>query len=149
MMKRLFMAIAVICLALVLAACGSAAEQGTGYMQISAEDAKAVMDSGADYVLLDVRTQEEYDEGHIPGAILIPDYEITEKAESVICDKDETILVYCRSGNRSKDASAALVQLGYTDVREFGGIIDWPYDVTAAEEYNACDKPGNKKPDRE
>ena len=98
-------------------------------MKITAEEAKQIMDSEANYIILDVRTDEEYAEGHIPNAILIPDYEIEEKAETILTDKNQTILVYCRSGNRSKSASEILARLGYTDVREFGGINDWPYEV--------------------
>ena len=97
------------------------------YEQITADEAKAIMDSGEPYVLLDVRTQEEYDSGHIEGAILIPDYEIGAKAESVLTDKDELILVYCRSGRRSKNAASELAALGYTNVKEFGGITGWKY----------------------
>ncbi len=100
-----------------------------GYMQITAEEAKQIIDSDEDYIILDVRTEEEYAEGHIPDSLLIPDYEIEEKAEEMLTDKEQTILVYCRSGNRSKDASEKLAQMGYTDVREFGGINDWPYEV--------------------
>ena len=99
------------------------------YEQISAEEAKKIMDSGAEYVLIDARTDEEFDAGHIEGAIVIPEYEITERAEAEIPDKDTLILVYCRSGRRSKIASDALVALGYTNVKEFGGIIDWPYET--------------------
>ena len=98
-------------------------------MNITAQEAKVIMDSQEDYTILDVRTQEEYDQGHIPGAILIPDYEIEEKAEQVLQDKDQLLLVYCRSGRRSKLAAEALVALGYTNIKEFGGIIDWPYEV--------------------
>lgn len=98
-------------------------------MQITAEEAKEIMDTQTGYVILDVRTQEEYDEKHIPGAILIPDYEIRDRAENVLTDKAQTILVYCRSGRRSKNAAQALAELGYTDVREFGGIIGCPYAV--------------------
>ena len=87
------------------------------------------MDSEEGYVILDVRTQEEYDQGHIPGAILIPNTEIEARAEQELPDKDQLILVYCRSGRRSKLAADILVSLGYTDIREFGGIIDWPYEV--------------------
>lgn len=97
------------------------------YEQITADEAKAIMDSKEPYVLLDVRTQEEYDSGHIEGAILIPDYEIGVKAESVLTDKDELILVYCRSGRRSKNAASELVALGYTNVKEFGGVTGWKY----------------------
>lgn len=100
------------------------------YEQITQEQAKALLDSEEDYILLDVRTQLEYDEGHIPGAMLLPDYEVSEKAEELLPDKDQLILVYCRSGNRSKSASRALAELGYTNVKEFGGIQDWPYEIT-------------------
>ena len=98
-------------------------------MNIPAEEAKQIMDSEEGYIILDVRTQEEYDQGHIPGAILIPDTEIKAKAEEVLTDKDQLILVYCRSGRRSKLAAEALVELGYTNIKEFGGFIDWPYEV--------------------
>ena len=80
-------------------------------------------------IILDVRTQEEYDQGHIPDAIVISHEEIAEKAEEVLTDKEQLILVYCRSGRRSKIAAEALVELGYTNIKEFGGIIDWPYEV--------------------
>ena len=99
------------------------------YEQITAEDAKKLMDAESDYIIVDARTEEEYAEGHIPGAILIPEYEIADRAQSELPDKDQLILVYCRSGRRSKIASQALADLGYTNVKEFGGIIDWPYDV--------------------
>lgn len=80
-------------------------------------------------MILDVRTDEEYATGHIPGAILIPDYEIGKRAESELTDKSQWILVYCRSGRRSKNASAELASLGYTNIKEFGGINDWQYDI--------------------
>ena len=97
------------------------------YEQITPAEAKEIMDNENGYVILDVRTQEEFNEAHIDGAILIPDYEIAAKAESVLKDKNQLILVYCRSGRRSKNAASELVSLGYTNVKEFGGIIDWPY----------------------
>ena len=97
------------------------------YEQISQSEAKQLMDTEEDYIILDVRTEEEFVEGHIDGAILIPDYEITEKAESVLKDKDKLILVYCRSGRRSKLAAEELANLGYSNVKEFGGIIDWKH----------------------
>ena len=117
--------------ALLLTACGQAKEndQEAVYVNITAEEAKQIMDSEEGYVILDVRTQEEYDEGHIPGAILIPNTEIEARAEEEITDKDQLILVYCRSGRRSKLAADALMELGYTNIKEFGGIIDWPYEV--------------------
>ncbi|MBQ8797251.1 MAG: rhodanese-like domain-containing protein [Oscillospiraceae bacterium] len=99
------------------------------YMNITQEEAKKLMDSEQDYIILDVRTQTEFDEKHIPGAILIPHDEIEERAEKELTDKGQLILVYCRSGNRSKTASEALEKLGYTYIREFGGINDWPYET--------------------
>jgi rhodanese-related sulfurtransferase len=130
MKKILVITMLIISLASIMAGCGASEDnQNNGYMRITAEEAKQIMDTEDNYVILDVRTQEEFDEGHIPGAILIPDYEIEDRAEAELKDKEQTILVYCRSGNRSKVASAALAELGYTNVKEFGGIIDWPYEV--------------------
>ena len=108
---------------------GGGNKMENSYEQITPAEAKEIMDNENSYVILDVRTQEEYDEAHIDGAILIPDYEIAAKAESILKDKNQLILVYCRSGRRSKLAAAALVKLGYTNVKEFGGIIDWPYET--------------------
>ena len=99
------------------------------YVQISQEEAKRIMDTESGFVIIDARTEEEFNEGHIENAILIPEYEIAERAETEIPEKDTLILVYCRSGRRSKIASDALVQLGYTNVKEFGGIIDWQYEI--------------------
>ena len=99
------------------------------YEQITAVDAKKIMDSGTEYIILDTREQDEFEEGHIPRAILIPYTEIENKAEEMLPDKDKLILVYCRSGRRSKIAAESLSQLGYTNVKEFGGIIDWPYEI--------------------
>lgn len=101
----------------------------SSYQQVDAETAKEIMDTEDDYVILDARTQAEYDEGHIPGAILIPHDTVATAAEDALPDKGQLILVYCRSGNRSKQASQALVDLGYTNVVEFGGINSWPYEV--------------------
>ena len=116
---------------MMLTACGQAKEndQGAGYVNITAEEAKEIMDSQEGYRILDVREQEEYDAGHIPGAILIPYTQIEEKAAAMLPDKDQLLLVYCRSGRRSKIAAEALAELGYTNIKEFGGIIDWPYAV--------------------
>ena len=117
--------------AAVLYGCTSGGENKmeNSYEHITPAEAKEIMDESDGYVILDVRTQEEYDEAHIDGAILIPDYEIAAKAESILKDKNQLILVYCRSGRRSKNAAEALVKLGYTNVKEFGGIIDWPYET--------------------
>ena len=103
--------------------------QEASFVNITAEKAKQLMDTEENYIILDVRTQEEYDQGHIPGAILIPDNRIDADAEKVLADKNQLILVYCRSGRRSKLAAERLVQLGYTNIKEFGGILDWPYEV--------------------
>jgi len=99
------------------------------YQEITQEEAKEIMDSGSDFVILDVREDYEYEEGHIKDAILIPYEKINELAEEMLPDKSQEILVYCRSGRRSKIAAESLVNLGYTDVKEFGGIIDWPYEI--------------------
>ena len=127
MKKLIFLLLAV----MMLTACGQEKEnnQGAVYVNITAEEAKEIMDSEKGYIILDVRTQEEYDQGHIPGAVVISHEEIAEKAEEVLTDKEQLILVYCRSGRRSKIAAEALVELGYTNIKEFGGIIDWPYEV--------------------
>ena len=99
------------------------------YDEDSGAEAKSLMDSESGYIIIDARTQSEFDEGHIPGAILIPEYEIAERAESELSGKNQLILVYCRSGRRSKIAAEELVKLGYTNVKEFGGIIDWEYET--------------------
>jgi rhodanese-related sulfurtransferase len=112
---------------MLLTACGQNKE--AAYVNITAEEAKQIMDTEEGYIILDTRTQEEYDEGHIPGAIVISHEEIEEKAEGMLPDKDQLLLVYCRSGRRSKLAAETLVELGYTNIKEFGGIIDWPYET--------------------
>lgn len=101
----------------------------TTYEQITAKEAKEIMDAEKDYIIIDARTEEEFAEGHIKGAILIPEYEIVKRAEKELPNKEQLILVYCRSGRRSKIASEELAKLGYTNVKEFGGIIDWPYEI--------------------
>ena len=127
-MKKLIL---IILAMLGLTACGQDMEnvQEAVYVNITALQAKEIMDSEEGFIILDTRTREEYEESHIPGAILIPYDEILEKAEGVLTDKDQLILVYCRSGRRSKLAAQDLVKLGYTNIKEFGGIIDWPYEV--------------------
>ena len=99
------------------------------FLQISASEAKGLMEGSEPFVLLDVRNQDEFEEGHIEGALLIPLDQIAELAPDLIPDKEVLILVYCRSGRRSVEASQQLVDLGYTQVVEFGGILDWPYEV--------------------
>ncbi len=127
-MKRILTAIvlALICCVII---CSCTDGHGAGYAQITPQEAKVIMDTESDYVILDVRTHDEYMDGHIPGAVLIPDYDIERRAESELPDKDQLILVYCRSGRRSKLAAEKLVETGYTNVKEFGGIIDWPYET--------------------
>lgn len=99
------------------------------YEQITQQQAKEMMDGG-EVIVLDVREQDEFDASHIPGAVLLPVGTITkDTAAAVIPKKDTVVLVYCRSGNRSKTASEALVELGYTNIYEFGGINTWPYEV--------------------
>ena len=116
---------------LLLTACGAPTKnnQEMVFLNITAEEAKKLMDSEEGCIILDVRTREEYDQGHIPGAVLIPNTEIEAKAADLLPDKEQLILVYCRSGRRSKLAAQSLADLGYTNIREFGGILDWPYEV--------------------
>lgn len=130
-MKKI-LAVAALGLAL-LAGCSAAQTEQNGYQQISQEEAKQKMDT-EDVLVLDVREQSEYDTGHIPDAVLLPVGEIDEEsAASVIPEKDTTVLVYCRSGNRSKTAAGKLAELGYTEIYEFGGINTWPYEVEQPE----------------
>ena len=127
--KGLMMLFSVSLLLLGLTACQNEKSNSATYEQITAQEAKAIMDAQTDYIIIDARTQEEFEQGHIKGAVLIPEYEIAAKAEKALPNKDSLILVYCRSGRRSKIASQELVKLGYTNVKEFGGIIDWPYET--------------------
>ena len=117
-----------ISLLLLLTGCGGNSADGS-YQQITQEEAKEMMDS-QEVIILDVREQDEHDSGHIPGAVLLPVGTIDEDtAAEVIPGKDSTVLVYCRSGNRSKTASSTLAELGYTNIYEFGGINTWPYET--------------------
>lgn len=106
---------------------------GAAYRKISAEEARRIMESADDFILLDVRTEQEYEEKRIDGATLIPDYEIASRAESELPDKNAVILVYCRSGRRSAGAAKKLADMGYTNIYDFGGIIDWPYETTSGQ----------------
>ena len=127
-MKQILLLLVIL---LVLGGCGQVSEESNaGYQQITAEEAKQMIDEMNDELILDVREQDEYDEKHISDAVLFPVGMIdAETAEGVIPEKDTTVLVYCRSGNRSKTASQKLAELGYTEVYEFGGIKDWPYET--------------------
>ena len=132
-MKKTFLIITLL-FCILLTSCGNDTNktnkgENVMYEQITAENAKTIMNSGEEYIILDVREQDEFDAGHIPGAILLPYTEIEDKSEEMFPDKDKQILVYCRSGRRSKIAADSLSKLGYTNIKEFGGIIDWPYEV--------------------
>ena len=126
-MKKLFPILMVM---LLLVGCSAPAESGN-YRQINTRDAIAMMEEETDYIILDVRTAEEFKEKRIPGAINIPNETIGTEEIPELPDKEQLILVYCRSGNRSKQASEKLAALGYTNIIEFGGINDWPGDTVS------------------
>lgn len=132
---RRFLALALV-LVLCLTGCNagiskeSATTVMTGYKQISQDEAKAMMVRDDGHIIVDVRRQDEYDAGHIPGAILIPNESIDKERPKELPDLDQIILVYCRSGRRSKEASEKLAKMGYTNIYEFGGIITWPGETT-------------------
>ena len=117
---------------LLLAGCGAQSEEST-YRQVNAEEADSMMEEESSYIILDVRTAQEYSEKHIPGAINIPNETIGTEDIPELPDKEQLILVYCRSGNRSKQASEKLVKLGYTNIVEFGGINDWTGETVSGE----------------
>ena len=120
-----------ICLALFILILSSSCifSKGEGYKRISMDEAKTLMEKEEGYILLDVRTKGEYESGYIPGAINIPLSDIDEKIISFLPDKSQMILVYCRSGNRSREASDKLSKLGYSNVLEIGGINDWKGEI--------------------
>lgn len=124
---------------LIFTGCGSSADDKTAgdkktYRQVSPEEAAAMMEEESDYIILDVRTQEEYGTAHIPGAICIPNETIGTEDIPELPDKDQLILVYCRSGNRSKQASEKLAKQGYTNIIEFGGINSWTGETVSGSE---------------
>ena len=114
---------------LFLAGCALPAGQEVSYRQINMDEAITMMEEESSYIILDVRTPEEFADKHIPGAINIPNETISTEEIPELPDKDQLILVYCRSGNRSKQASEKLAALGYTNIVEFGGINDWPGEI--------------------
>ena len=122
-----------ICAALLLIAGCAATAQESGYRQVTAEEAIALMEKESGYIILDVRTVQEYSEKHIPKAVNIPNESIGTEEIPALPDKNQLILVYCRSGNRSKQASEKLAALGYTNVVEFGGINSWPGETVSGE----------------
>ena len=129
MMKRILPLLLI--MLFVLSSCSSVKEEQNkaGYTQISQEEAKEMMGRDDGHVIVDVRRQDEYDAGHIPGAILIPNESIGHGAPEALPDYDQVILIYCRSGNRSKQASEKLAAMGYTNIYEFGGINTWTGEI--------------------
>ena len=145
-MKRRVRLAAILLFCMIFAACGQAkgdsqitgdknlsnvegSTQEVTYEKISLEEAKQLMKDEEGYIILDVRTKEEFAEGHIPGAICVPNETISGEMPEELPEKGQLILVYCRSGNRSKQASKKLAELGYTNIKEFGGIIDWDGEI--------------------
>ena len=124
--KRLFPLVLSLTL---LSSCGTRTGSSAGYRQISMDEAVKTMKDEKNYIILDVRRPDEYSEGHIPGAINVPNEEIGSAEIAELPDKSQLILVYCRSGRRSKEASEKLVKLGYTGIVEFGGILDWKGEI--------------------
>ena len=117
---------------LLIAGCATPAQE-SGYRQVTAEEAIALMEKESGYIILDVRTVQEYSEKHIPKAVNIPNESIGTEEIPALPDKNQLILVYCRSGNRSKQASEKLAALGYTNIVEFGGINSWPGETVSGE----------------
>lgn len=134
-MKQLFLLAAVICFGVAILKAYTAwmstaqAKPNTAYQTLTPEAAKARLEENPDAILLDVRTQEEYDGGHIPGAVCFPNEDIRPELPLPL-EKDAEILVYCRSGRRSAEAAGKLAEMGYANVSDFGGIQDWPYETT-------------------
>ena len=129
-MKKL---IPILLSALMLTGCAGAANQTNSYRQISMDEAVTMMAEESGYIILDVRTPEEFAEKHIPNAINVPNETIGTDEISQLPDKNQLIMVYCRSGRRSKEAAEKLVKLGYTNIVEFGGIIDWKGETVSGE----------------
>ena len=114
---------------MLLSSCGAPGSSSSGYRQISMDEAVKMMRDEKDYIILDVRRPDEFAEGHIPGAINVPNEEIGSAEIAKLPNKSQLILIYCRSGRRSKEASEKLVKLGYTNIVEFGGILDWKGEI--------------------
>lgn len=125
-MKKILLLLSFISAMFLFTSCKQTVE---GYQKITPQEAKSIIDNEQDYIILDVRRLDEYNNGHIPNAIVIPNEVLSEQAESILTNKDQLILVYCRSGKRSKEAALKLISLGYTNVKDLGGIIDWPYEI--------------------
>ena len=130
MMKKVLLVVAIaiiLCIAVlvIIKVLEKGENENMGYQQITMDEAKGIFEQSGDYIILDVRTFEEYNDGHIPGAICIPNENIGSEPPAELPDKEQLIYVYCRSGNRSKKAAHKLVDMGYTNIVEFGGIINW------------------------
>ena len=125
--------IPILLLILMLTGCAGDGDQTDSYRQIGMDEAVTMMEEENGYIILDVRTPEEFAEAHIPNAINVPNESIGTDDIPELPDKDQLIMVYCRSGRRSKEASAKLVKLGYTNIVEFGGIIDWKGETVSGE----------------
>jgi len=128
-MKRMIPILLIMTLLLTGCAAPRPAAKANTYRQITMQEAIEMMEKEENYIILDVRTHEEFASGHIPGAMVIPNETIGTEEIAQLPHKDQLIMVYCRSGNRSKQASDKLVKLGYTNIVEFGGIIDWPGEI--------------------
>ena len=130
-MEKILIVITILILIAMLVGCtlSSGVGEKNTYEKTTAMEAKKMLDEKSGYIILDVRTKDEYKGGHIPGAVLLPNESIGKDTIDILPDKDQIILIYCRSGRRSKEAAAKLVNLGYTNIYEFGGIIDWTYDI--------------------
>jgi len=130
MRKRLFI-IAMLMAVFALTGCQGGQGKAAEYQEITPQEARVLLEEDKEVVLLDVRTEEEFREQRIPGSILIPDYEISDLATQKLPDKDATILLYCRTGRRSEAAARQLIEMGYTNVYDLGGIVDWPYETVS------------------
>ncbi|WP_308780446.1 rhodanese-like domain-containing protein [uncultured Clostridium sp.] len=134
-MKKLYVIVIMILSVFIISGCSTVMKEdvtksteNSSVMKMTAKEAKAEIDKG-DVIILDVRTNEEYISGHIENSILIPVNEIEKEVENILKDKEQKVLIYCRSGNRSSQAAKLLVKMGYTNVYDFGGIKDWPYEI--------------------
>ena len=127
-MKRILLPLILITSLFSILSCAQPAQESVVYVKITAEEAREMIEN-ENVVILDVRTQEEFNEGHIPNAILLPSFEVQASAQYVIPDKDQIIIVYCQRGRRSEESARVLIELGYTRVYDIGGIVDWDGEV--------------------
>ena len=135
MLKKLYIIVIMILSLFIISGCSTVVNKDTtksvensSVTKITAKEAKVEIDKG-NVIILDVRTKEDYTSGHIENSILIPVNDIEKEVENILKDKEQKVLIYCRSGNRSSQAAKLLVKMGYTNVYDFGGIKDWPYEI--------------------